>query len=214
MFITFHFADDDYSNYTVEIDNKTYVINQDDCKINIENYEPKLSVKLSYIQDNISFGRVVGALFLELIKMPLFIIFETTASYKWYESTPLNDFSYTFNIDCDSKNNVNIYLQNSFVNDKNVYFPPNISSKSNIVFVDESSSYNFSDLKMNMLKYCFKLFWLVFALEIIFVFALKYSMFIIAFIVAFLLLMFMLIVKAISKYKSIKNSSVKQTILY
>lgn len=206
MVITFHFSDNDYCNYLVEINNKTYNISQDDCKIILKESCTKLNITLSYEQSNISFVRVIGTFFLELIKIPFFIIFEATSNDKWYENTPLYNFSYTFNIMTENKDSIDIYLQNSFFNSNTCsYTFPNISSESEIEFSNKTINNRFSDLQMDLLKYCFKVFWLVFPLEIILILAIKSSVIIGVFIVVFLLLMILLIGKAICKYKNIKS---------
>ncbi len=206
MIINFHFSDSDYCNYLVDINNKTYNISQDNCKIKLEESHTRLNMTLSYAQDKLSFIRIIGIFLLELIKIPFLIIFETISNAKWYENTPLIEFSYIFSVMTDNKDNIDINIRNSSVNYNNcTYSLPDITSDCSIEFHNKKVDNKFSDLQIALLKYCFRVFWSIFALEIIFVLAIKNSVLICVFAITFLLLMIVLIVKAVCKYNKIKS---------
>ena len=206
MVITFHFLDNDYCNYSVLINNKSYDINQDNHIINIEETCKQLNVTLSYKQEKISFIKIICALFLELIKIPLLVIFETIPNNAWYENISLNDFSYSFTINTNDKDKIDINLKKSILNyDTFNYSLPEISSEIDIKFENKSINNNLNNLKMKLLKYCFKLFWLTTIIVILLILAIKNSIFISILIVGVLCLMIVLIGKAIYKYKQIKN---------
>ena len=187
--ILFNFNENDFASYNINIGEQTYQVNHDSSSINlcVDNHS---SMNLSYKPERLTVNKIIIDFILELIKIPLKLIFELTSNNKWYYESHL----YKFN--CDVKVNTG---------NLNIIKPYLISSPEGEVIIDNYYyELCFDELKRKLLKYNFQLFWLVLILSVFIFFCVPIKIF--AFIVTGILLFFAVLSGlSIKKYMAIKK---------
>ena len=204
--ILFNFNENDFASYNINIGEQTYQVNHDSSSINlcVDNHS---SMNLSYKSERLTVNKIIIDFILELIKIPLKLIFELTSNNKWYYESHLYKFNCDVKVNTDNLNEFKLQIINPTLknNNQNIIKPYLISSPEGEVIIDNYYyELCFDELKRKLLKYNFQLFWLVLILSVFIFFCVPIKIF--AFIVTGILLFFAVLSGlSIKKYMAIKK---------
>lgn len=204
--ILFNFNESDFASYNINIGEQTYQVNHDSSSINlcVNNHS---SINLSYKPERLTVNKIIIDFILELIKIPLKLIFELTSNNKWYYESHLYKFNCDVKVNTDNLNEFKLQIINPTLknNNQNIIKPYLISSPEGEVIIDNYYyKLCFDELKRKLLKYNFQLFWLVLILSVFIFFCVPIKIF--AFIVTGILLFFAVLSGlSIKKYMAIKK---------
>lgn len=204
--ILFNFNENDFASYNINIGEQTYQVNHDSSSINlcVDNHS---SMNLSYKPERLTVNKIIIDFILELIKIPLKLIFELTSNNKWYYESHLYKFNCDVKVNTDNLNEFKLQIINPTLknNNQNTIKPYLISSPEEEVIIDNYYyELCFDELKRKLLKYNFQLFWLVLILSVFIFFCFPIKLF--AFIVTGILLFFAVLSGlSIKKYMAIKK---------
>lgn len=204
--ILFNFNENDFASYNINIGEQAYQVNHDSSSINlcVDNHS---SMNLSYKPKRLTVNKIIIDFILELIKIPLKLIFELTSNNKWYYESHLYKFNCDVKVNTDNLNEFKLQIINPTLknNNQNIIKPYLISSPEGEVIIDNYYyELCFDELKRKLLKYNFQLFWLVLILSVFIFFCVPIKIF--AFIATGILLFFAVLSGlSIKKYMAIKK---------
>lgn len=158
--ILFNFNENDFASYNINIGEQTYQVNHDSSSINlcVDNHS---SMNLSYKPERLTVNKIIIDFILELIKIPLKLIFELTSNNKWYYESHLYKFNCDVKVNTDNLNEFKLQIINPTLknNNQNIIKPYLISSPEGEVIIDNYYyELCFDELKRKLLKYNFQLF--------------------------------------------------------
>lgn len=201
--IIFNFEEKDGSSYQVSVNGTNYTVNSDNNELEIEQ-SPDTEFKISFRQGGITVFKGILLFFICLVKIPVFLIFESLPENRWYKQIPLHNFDYSCVIGKYS-DKINISVQNLYKG--NVYVPcVEINGDCETGKIYQNSVLCFKQLKRALLEYCFTLFWAEVVLYIILLLCFKENLIAVSVIsVLFLALYIALVFLAVKKYKKIRS---------
>ena len=116
--ILFNFNENDFASYNINIGEQAYQVNHDSSSINlcVDNHS---SMNLSYKPERLTVNKIIIDFILELIKIPLKMIFELTSNNKWYYESHLYKFNCDVKVNTDNLNEFKLQIINPTLKNNN-----------------------------------------------------------------------------------------------